>query len=1447
MALSPPRTALVLLALAVLLVGAVVPAVASPVPLGSLSPHGSARAGLPSPAAGVLPGRPASSPVSLGRALGRTDAPAATPAPASTVVASVQRAIATGQLKAREVLFPSADRRTGPPVAGAPVVPKYATSPAPMGLADLGISAKGAYVYNTTSFEANLFLTNFSAFSPGYAAFGEAPNWTTFVLDTVATNISFPGSTTGTFWAQNAVHFNGTELQFEDNVWNFSGVNGTLNKGTLLSYGGTLVPGDFYFDFGRTIDIRPQFDLRLFNNVSTYAGHPALYFNFSLENGTGVVAAGSYDRVVFNGTASIAQPPQFQVSGLALNPYGLLNDAEFVLGGDGGGSNANILRLNATETLDAWNATAGAYASVRSAYDFGTDTAETSIGDAEYYSGTTAYLNQGPSFLYGLWNTSNESFAPHAASGDTRVQVTVDPDYGFLFATNESSLGGTLAAANFSYAPTNGTGVLVTYLPPPPAGDPYVFEAWADGYVNGSVSIGAGAPPADLMLVASPTTLNAPVYLVGQSQAMAFATAGVSQTGYSSASKRLWLNASSPAPVAPFLRLNDFDYPTFVLLAVDEVNLSVTVNGLNQSASSFSYTTSALNGYVPVSIPGWTQGYYFFYGTGTFTVGNVTLEGNLSLFTESSPRYPPGAIEFVGTHDSQAYDVTAEEESYGIVAVGARSPTFSHVIAESAATGLTLTNCSTVVATDLSATGGASLGANMDGITTMTLTTVSATVEAYAVVAQNTSGLTIHGLTATAGASGLVGANLTSLNVTGTAVVASLAAITLMNLAGATFDGVSIGNSSYGLFLNNTTRVVIDDLSVAPDGSEAGQCTNTTHLTLDGLTVLNPEFLGSQLVLNDDRSVLVEDANTTGTSGLAVDLTNTTHANFSGVQASDGAIGLALNSDRFVDLAEVDAKNGSVGAALGTVANVTVTHLLAGGESIGLLWDGGSNGSLTGANVTNGAVGVYAANVTNLSVATFNGTESSLAPIDFTNTANGSIFPSAVVALVNDSEVSVTGVSSVEYPYGVLANNSSKVNVERVTSWYGNYSVAFNNTSGSLIENDFSFGGEGGIYLANVTTSTVNGSTLEDANDSGLLVLNGTDLTVRGNNFVGNNNSSTDGAFSAAHLQATVLANASSLYTFEGNYWADRSSGPYKIAPGVSDSTPLVAPVPFWLRYVEHGLPAGTAWGFSYLSTAYRTVQPLVYLPGWSLPTGGHGFVVSTVPGYTASPPSGTATFVPGSNATETIDFAGIYTVTFAESGLPTGTSWNVTLDGVVQTDRTTGPTASIVFNEGNGSFAYTVGEVAGWHLSGTSYAGSIEVAGADVTKTLVWTLYAYNVTFVETGLPGGTTWGITFNGTAKQTSSASLVLSELNGSYPFVVASVAGYTANVSTGTVTVSGAAVEVQITYSSSSSGTPITDYIVVGAVVGVVAVAAVVLLLRRRGRKPAREEVPPETGT
>lgn len=45
-----------------------------------------------------------------------------------------------------------------------------------------------------------------------------------------------------------------------------------------------------------------------------------------------------------------------------------------------------------------------------------------------------------------------------------------------------------------------------------------------------------------------------------------------------------------------------------------------------------------------------------------------------------------------------------------------------------------------------------------------------------------------------------------------------------------------------------------------------------------------------------------------------------------------------------------------------------------------------------------------------------------------------------------------------------------------------------------------------------------------------------------------------------------------------------------------------------------------------------------------------------------------------------------------------------------------------------------------------------------------------YNVTFTETGLPSGTQWNVTFNGTEQSSTSASMVFVAPNGTYPYSV-----------------------------------------------------------------------------
>ena len=58
--------------------------------------------------------------------------------------------------------FPALLQGSPRPTAG-----RYPSTPAPMGLSDLGVGSDGPYAYNATSFAANLTIHSFSAYSPG--------------------------------------------------------------------------------------------------------------------------------------------------------------------------------------------------------------------------------------------------------------------------------------------------------------------------------------------------------------------------------------------------------------------------------------------------------------------------------------------------------------------------------------------------------------------------------------------------------------------------------------------------------------------------------------------------------------------------------------------------------------------------------------------------------------------------------------------------------------------------------------------------------------------------------------------------------------------------------------------------------------------------------------------------------------------------------------------------------------------------------------------------------------------------------------------------------------------------------------------------------------------------------------------------------------------------------
>ena len=1069
----------------------------------------------------------------------------------------------------------------------------YGSAPAPMGVSDLGVGPNGSYAYATTRFEGNVTVNSFQAFTPtnitdvGYSA----PDWALLQLNTVVANVSSYSGSDGTYWIQNGVHLNGTTLQFEDNVWNFTSLKAPLLPSTLEGTLGRISELRVYAGILPAVAVTLPFTLDLVSSVSSATdGHTVVSFGYTLMDGASPTTK-VYDTVTFNGSER-AGPPQFRVDGSAPNAAGYLDDAELVLGGNGGGSNADLLSLNATARLLRWDPAVSAYRSVPSAYDFGADSSETALGVAVSYTGTTVHLSQGPSFLEGLWNTTSNGIAPHAQAGSIHVHLELTPGYAFVFATNLSLADGPLTLADYSYAPTSRNGNLTTDLPPPLVGQPYVFRAWADGFTSQSLNVSASTTQS-LVLVASHASLDTPVYLLGSGQGAEFGKAKVTGAGYSPSAGMLWLNATRDDLAAPFVRVNDFNASTFQLVVTAGLNLSLTANGFVQSPATFNYTGPL--GRV-LDLPYWTQGYFFYHGRGHFSVQNTTISGIPALAHLRPPQFPLATIQFLGTNDAFVGNVTASDDAIGVRLFDATTVHLNHIVATTGAIALSSSGSSGLFLSHAGASGKDpyahySVLAELNRTSAFTGTALSASASALGILSEYGTGLSVTGFTVTTGAVGF------SANWTNSSEV----------------TGLSVG--------------------VGPLTS-AGSWSNGSHVLFNDLT-----SRATGLVVTYDPSLTVENSLATGpNASLVVNTTGSNGATFTGVRANDTATALILTHCGAASVQGLSATNDSTGVVVQEVTSFSGHVISSTGESVGAYVNDTVGASLSQVTVSDLSVGVFAANSSALTVSGVTATNATLGGTwNFTN-ASLHFFPVAGVGLSNVTGANVTNVFARSYPYAVWSANSTSVTVRDVTDFYGVEAVAFSQTSYSHVVQVFAYGDRTGVALVNCTHSSLKGSTLELSSGVGVYVTNGSHVSVSNDSFVGNNGSSASGSFNALHDQA--LAINTTAPAFRSNFWADRSKGAYVINANASirDPSPRASPPSVYLEFTERGLPGGDLWTLTLSGTAYTTGVSLLLIPGWELTVGSLPFTVGLIAGYPPHPPSGTAPWT-GVNATIAIVF----------------------------------------------------------------------------------------------------------------------------------------------------------------------------------------------------------------
>jgi YVTN family beta-propeller protein len=279
------------------------------------------------------------------------------------------------------------------------------------------------------------------------------------------------------------------------------------------------------------------------------------------------------------------------------------------------------------------------------------------------------------------------------------------------------------------------------------------------------------------------------------------------------------------------------------------------------------------------------------------------------------------------------------------------------------------------------------------------------------------------------------------------------------------------------------------------------------------------------------------------------------------------------------------------------------------------------------------------------------------------------------------------------------------------------------------------------------------------------------------------------------------------------------------------------------LTFLERGLAPGTEWTVALNGTVHDSPYDEVF---FDAPNGTFNYTVAPVGDEVPTTSAGTLT-IDGSATTVDVVFGPGYPVRFAETGLPTGTSWSVEFAGAtLVTDG-----MSLVVNATNGSYPYYVPSVGGYAPSPAT--GTVNLLGAVVTVTISFSLVrpeSFTVSFEESGLPVATDWSVSV-GTVNHSSATALVtFAEPNGTYAYTVASVPGYSVR-STGSFTLVGLALVVPVNFTLSGSsatvgiwGLTASDWTLVASLVAIFLVA-LALLARRRPDPVAPTRPPGET--
>jgi YVTN family beta-propeller protein len=361
-----------------------------------------------------------------------------------------------------------------------------------------------------------------------------------------------------------------------------------------------------------------------------------------------------------------------------------------------------------------------------------------------------------------------------------------------------------------------------------------------------------------------------------------------------------------------------------------------------------------------------------------------------------------------------------------------------------------------------------------------------------------------------------------------------------------------------------------------------------------------------------------------------------------------------------------------------------------------------------------------------------------------------------------------------------------------------------------------------GVYPATIALDTATGDLFIATWDSNnITVLNGS-APEGGAAILG----------SPTTLENTTFGPMGTVQFFEpgGSYYfvADPVAN-YSVSPSSGWITVGVGGVTTWLFYnpipsavvtfTDHGsLPAGQRWSVTLGGSTESTTSATL---SFTKPSGTYRYLVSGPNGrrVVGIPESGIAV-LNGTGAVASLSFTkgASYRVTFDERGLPKGTNWCVSFGAEVCSSGT-----SVAFTGlPPGSYPYSVPARAGQTVtaalgkSALPLSGRLTVSTRGLTVTLTF-VHPYAVTFVESGLPNGSSWSVKVGSDRISSATDSIVFELANGSHGFQIGAISGYAHASNPHVAKVVGGPVTVYVTFRVTHSHPPDTVDAVVATVV------------------------------